>query len=401
VEPSVREFIEALIQIPELSVTGYQIQSQAVLIFVEVQVRVGQCGQCGAITREIHQYIDRKVRHLPVVGKPCYLIFQEYQFLCRLCRHTWVGPLAFLSPNQLYTKAYEQYVAERCREHSWQRVSALENLGYDAVEGIYKRVLQGKLSEREGLGVRVLGIDEIAQHKGHRDFVCVLSDIERGKVIEVLKSRTKAALETYFDGLRPSQRAAIEVVSIDMWEAYADVARTKVPQAAIVVDRFHVMKNLQEKMQDARRAAQRQLPKTTRDELKGLRWLLVRNYAELDAEERQKLPRAFEIWPELATLHGLKEEFRAFYERKNRRTAIRALETWIAKVQQTGHKALLKFVETVRRWEQEILTYFDERITNGFVEGTNNKIKLIKRRAFGFRNFENFRYRILHECGGL
>jgi len=86
VEPSAREFIEALIQIPELSVTGYQIQSQAVLIFVEVQVRVGQCGQCGAITREIHQYIDRKVRHLPVVGKPCYLIFQEYQWICRKFR---------------------------------------------------------------------------------------------------------------------------------------------------------------------------------------------------------------------------------------------------------------------------------------------------------------------------
>lgn len=106
-EPSAREFIEALIQIPELSVTGYQIQTQAVLIFVEVQVRVGQCAQCGAITREINQYIDRKVRHLPVAGKPCYLMFQEPQFFCRPCRHTWVGPLDFLSPNQLYTKAYE------------------------------------------------------------------------------------------------------------------------------------------------------------------------------------------------------------------------------------------------------------------------------------------------------
>jgi transposase len=179
------------------------------------------------------------------------------------------------------------------------------------------------------------------------------------------------------------------------------VARAKVPQATIVVDRFHVMKNLQEKLQDARRAAQRQLPKATRQELKGLRWLLVRNYDELDAEDRQKLQRAFEIWPELATLHGLKEEFRAFYERKNRRTAIHALHMWIVKVQQTGHKALLKFLETVRRWEHQILAYFDERITNGFVEGTNNKIKLIKRRAFGFRKFENFRYRILHECGGL
>ena len=191
------------------------------------------------------------------------------------------------------------------------------------------------------------------------------------------------------------------MVSIDMWAADAEVARPKVPQAAIVVDRFHVMQHLQEKRQDARRAAQRPLPNATWDELQGWRWLLGRHDDGLDAEDRQKRQRACEIWPELAVLHGLKEEFRAFYERKTRRTAIGALDTWIAKVQRTGHKALLKFVETVRRWEQEILTYFDERITNGFVEGTNNKIKLIKRRAFGFRNFENFRYRILHECGGL
>jgi len=106
-EPSAREFIEALIQMPEWSVSGDQIQSQAVLIFVEVQVRVGRCATCGAITREIHQDIDRKVRHLPVAGKPCDLLCQAYQCFCRPCRHTWIGPLAFLSPNQLYTKADE------------------------------------------------------------------------------------------------------------------------------------------------------------------------------------------------------------------------------------------------------------------------------------------------------
>jgi len=292
-------------------------------------------------------------------------------------------------------------VAEQCREHRWPRVSPLEDLGDDAVEGIYTRVLQRKLSAREGLEVRVLGLDEIAPHQGHRDVVCVLSDIERGKVMEVLPSRTTAMLEAYCDGLRPQQRAAIEVVSIDLWAADADVARMQGPRAAIVVDRFQVMQNLQAKRQDARRAAQRQRPQAMRAELQGWRWLLVRHDADLDAEDRQQRQRAFAIWPALALRHGLKEEFRAFYERKHRRTAIRALDTWIAKVQQTGHKALLKCVETVRRWEQEILTYVDERITNGFVEGTHNKIKLIKRRAFGFRNFENFRYRILHECGGL
>jgi hypothetical protein len=107
-----------LIQIRELSVTGYQIQFHAVLIFAEGQVRVGQCGQWRAVTREIRQYLDRKVRHLPVAGKACDLLFQEYQCLCQLYRHTWVGPLALLSPNQLYTTVYEPYVAERCRGRS-------------------------------------------------------------------------------------------------------------------------------------------------------------------------------------------------------------------------------------------------------------------------------------------
>jgi len=90
---------------PEWSVTGDQIQSQAVLIVVEVQVRVGQCGPCGAITREIHQSIERTVRHRPVVGKPCSLLFQAYPLRCRRCRPTWVGPLACLSPNPVSTKA--------------------------------------------------------------------------------------------------------------------------------------------------------------------------------------------------------------------------------------------------------------------------------------------------------
>jgi transposase len=174
-----------------------------------------------------------------------------------------------------------------------------------------------------------------------------------------------------------------------------------VPQAAIVGDRFPVLQHLPEQRQAARRAAHRQLPQATREALQGWRWLRVRHDDGLDAEARQQRPRAFAIGPELAVRPGLKEECRAFSERQQRRTAIRALDTWSATVQQPGHKALLKGVETVRRWEQEILTSFAERLTNGFVDGTNTQIKRSKRRAFGFRTFENFRYRILHECAGL
>jgi transposase len=203
-------------------------------------------------------------------------------------------------------------VAARCREHRGPRVSTVEDLGYEAVAGIDTRVLQRQLSAREGREVRVLGLDASAQHTGHRDGVCVLSDIARGKVIAVLPSRTTAMLAAYCAGLRPPQRAALEGVAIDRGAAEADGARRKVPRAAIVVDRVHVMKHLPAQRQDARRAAPRQLPQAMRDALQGWRWRRVRHDADLDAEARQQRQRAFAIWPELARLHGLKEECRAF-----------------------------------------------------------------------------------------
>lgn len=186
------------------------------------------------------------------------------------------------------------------------------------------------------------------------------------------------------DGLRPQQRAAIAVVARDRWAAEADVARLQGPRAALVVDCCQVLQHRHAQRPDARRAAHRQRPHALRAARQGWRWRLGRHAAALDAAARPKRPRAGEIWPELA-----------------RRTASRALDTGITTVQPTGHQTLLKWVETVRRWEQELLTEVDERITNGCVDGTHNNITLIKRRAFGFRNVENFRSRILHACGGL
>jgi hypothetical protein len=219
VEPRARECIEALSQMPEWSVPGSQLQTQAVRICVEVQVRVGPCAHGGALTREITQDIDRQVRPLPVAGQPCSLMCQEPQLCCRPGRHPWGGALDLLSPHQLSTKADAPDVAARGREHRWQRVSALETLGDEAVAGLDTRVLQRTLSMREGLEVRVVGLDAIAPHTGPRDGVCVLSAIARGQGIEVLNRRTKAALAASVDGRLPQQRAASAVVASALWAA--------------------------------------------------------------------------------------------------------------------------------------------------------------------------------------
>ena len=176
--------------------------------------------------------------------------------------------------------------------------------------------------------------------------------------------------------------------------------KKQLPQAQIVADRFHVMKNLNEQLTKARRQIQRQADEATVEALKGSRWLLVRNRDTLTEEQGQQLLTAISADDDLRQAYLLKEEFRFIFERiHDRERARRFLMAWIFKVQQTNNKYLLAFVKTLQNWWSEILNYFDERITNGFVEGMNRAIRSIIWRACGFRNFENFRLQVLAEHG--
>jgi len=248
--------------------------------------------------------------------------------------------------------------------------------------------------------VRVLGIDEIALKKRHKQYALVLSDLQRHTVIAVLPDRSKTTLEAWFETLSSAERKAIRVVSIDMWNAYRQAVRHKLPQAQLVADRFHVVKQLNERLTQMRRAIQQQADEETRQVLKGSRWLLVHNRADLSDEEESTLQEVLAASPQLRTLYLLKEEFHTIGEKiHDRAQAERFLRAWIWKAQQTGDRFLLKFVNTLRNWWEEILNYFEERITNGFVEGINRAIRALINRAYGFRNFINFRLHVLAQHG--
>jgi transposase len=228
----------------------------------------------------------------------------------------------------------------------------------------------------------------------------VLSDLERRCVIAVLPERSKEHLEQWFDGLSTAERGAIRVVSIDMWAPYRQAVRAKLPQAQLVADRFHVMKQLNERLTQMRRSIQRRADEATRQALKGSRWLLVKNRDQLTLEEGARLLAVFEASPELRTLYLLKEEFRLICEKAHdRQQAERFLRAWVWKAEHTGDRFLRKFVKTLRNWWNEILNYFNDRVTNGFVEGINRAIRVIINRAYGYRNFENFRLQILAQHG--
>jgi len=231
--------------------------------------------------------------------------------------------------------------------------------------------------------------------------VLVLSDLERRCVITVLADRSKESLDAYLATWSEQTRAAVEEVALDLWQPYHLAVAALLPIARISADRFHVMKNLNDQVTAARRQIQRAAPESEKAQLKGCRWLLVKNEENLTEAEQAKLVLLSEVSPALKQLHSLKEEFRSIFETApSRSTAAVELAKWIEQAEQSGLKGLAKFVGTLRNWWDVILNYFHNHLTSGFVEGMNNKLKVIKRSGFGYRNFEHFRLRVLMECGG-
>jgi transposase len=232
--------------------------------------------------------------------------------------------------------------------------------------------------------VKVLCCDEIAPHKGHGHYQLVIYAPELGIVLDLLADRLKESLERWFDQRGAEWCAQVEVFCADMWDGYHQAAVAKLPNARQVVDHFHVIKNLSEAVSKTRRTIQKQLGDESKVMLKNARWLLLKNPAHLSDEEKVNLDRILAVSPELSTCYQLKEDFRQWFNKaQSIETAATALDAWLRRVYDTPYKALHAFADTVTRWRERILNFFDGRYTNAFAEGVNLKIKLILRRGFG------------------
>lgn len=380
---------------------AYDAWSERLLLNCEPTWEVAVCSVCQQVSAHPHQYQRRLVRDLPLSGNRCYLEFDQRRFKCEHCRRPFSEVWEAIAPHARYTQRYGDYLFDACRDTSIQAVSQREQIGYKTVEGLFYRYAQAQDQARAFHVVERLGLDEIALRKGHDAFVLVLSELGKGMVLTVLPERTKEALEAYFDTWTPAQREAVTDVATDLWQPYRLAVEAKLPNARLNADRFHVMKNLNEQVTTTRREIQRRAPAAEKAQLKGARWLVVKNQDNLSPPEKTKLDAMLARSPTLKTLHTLKEEFRAIFETAaDRTTASHALTEWISRVEAVALQPLAKFVTTLRNWWDPILNYFTDHLTSGCVEGLNNKIKLIKRRAYGYRNFEHFRLRLIVECSG-
>jgi transposase len=392
-----------LLDLPGLRVTRleYNDLQHQLHVFCQHTTQLAWCPTCQHPSTAVHQYRQRALRDLPWAGKLCLLELVTRRFWCETCQCPFREELDWLARNSRLTRRYRQFVFAQCRRTSLQAVHHQERLGYKTVERLYYDLAAQEPQTAAAPAVRKLGIDEFALKKGHDQFALALSNLETGSVITVLADRKKETLEAHFATWTKQQREAVTEVAMDLWEPYAQAVAAYLPHAAIVADRFHVMKHLNDQVSAARRDLQRDLPEEAKQTLKGCRWLLVRNEVDLSPADKAKLQRMFVQAPALGQLHALKEDFRAIFETEADREGAKArLERWMTTVETSGLTKLTKFVGTLRRRFEHILNYFPHRLTSGMVEGLNNKVKVIKRCAYGFRNFAHFALRIQIECDG-
>ena len=400
------ETLNELLGIPELVVTEYAFEQQGGVAIVHIICQhvhdVAVCPECGELSTTEHDHEMRCVRHLDIWGKMTMLHFPARRFDCPKCQKPFTEKLPWIDKQRRQTNAFERHIYRQCQQASKSAVAKKEHLHYKTVSQIFDRWARRAERNHHRPVVRRLGVDEIALKKRHRQYALVLSDLDRCHVIDVLPERTQKAFTQWLDNLKATERAAIQVVAMDMWRPYRDVVRLTLPHAEIVADRFHVMKQLNNRLSQIRRHLQRNADEQTRQALKGTRWLLVKNRADLTADEETRLQAALAASPTLRHAYLLKATFRTICEKiRDRERAQRFLSAWVYQAEASGIIPLRKFANTLCNWWSEFLNYFHDRVTSGIVEGLNNGIRYIIRRACGYHVFDHFRLQVLVEHGGL
>jgi transposase len=371
-------------------------QDGRVIFTIEQAPEDCRCPVCGAREVTSRGHVWRRFRSLPIGSRPTAVVLPIPRVECLHCGLVRQVKVPFADPSRSYTKSFERYVLELSHSMTILDVARHLGVGWDTIKDIPKRDLSRRYAKPKLKPLRFIAIDEIAVAKGHR-YLTVVMDLESGAVVFVGDGKGADALKPFWKRLRPSG-AKIEAVAMDMSAAYRQAVTTHLRQAKIVFDHFHVIKLFNDKLSDFRRALYREATDVMhKDVFKGTRWLLLKNPENLDdkKDERRRLEEALALNKPLATAYSMKEDLRRFWEQPGKQFATTFLDGWIRRAEASGIKILQRMAKTLAAHRSGLLAYYDVMITSGKMEGTNNKIKTMKRQAYGFRDLEFFKLKIL------
>jgi transposase len=392
--------IQFPLDLPEVQVLKTEVTAAGhLLITVESTLEGTRCRRCGREIREPHSH-DRplRLRHLPVLEHPVYIEIRPKRYRCPYCpdHPTTTQRCSGYEPNSPHTRAFEQQVLRSLINSTVSDVSRKLRLGEEAVEGILDRQVAQTVDWASLKALGVLGLDEIALTKGHRDFVTIVSARPPSgelAVLAVLPDRCKETVKSFLASIPERLKATVRRVCTDMYDGYIHAVREALPRARVVIDRFHVAKAYRGCADHLRHASipQQELKRLKAERpaaeyaaLKGTLWLFRKPWADLSPEERQKLDRLFGHAPALKAAHTLREVLTLIFDQPLSKARAREyLQAWSSLVQDSGLTCFDSFLTTLDERLDEITHDFLDRQSSGFVEGLNNKIKVLKRRCYG------------------
>jgi len=355
-----------------------------------------RCSACGSPEVVLRGQAERRFRSLPIGSRPVMLVVPIPRVGCQACGMIRQVAIGFAQSRRTYTRSFARYALELSRLMTIKDVADHLEVSWEVVKEIQKEDLERRFSQPRLKDLKHIAIDEISIGKGHR-YLTIVLDLDSGAVVHVGDGKGGDSLEDFWKRLRRSG-AKVKAVATDMSPAYIDAVTTQLPQAILVFDRFHVMKLFNDKLSDLRRDLYREATDQLHKEvLKGTRWLLLKRPDNLDPKrnEPQRLQEALRINQPLAAAYYLKEQLSEVWEQEDQDTAQAFLLDWIGQAETSGIRQLIRFAKTLRLHAYGILAWYDYPISTGPLEGTNNKIKTMQRQAYGFRDPEFLKLKIL------
>lgn len=382
------------------SVTKTQVEDQVLYTYVEPQPHRVCCSSCKSKDVIRRGSSERMLQSLPIGNKVTYVVATLPRVECRSCGVVRQIQIGLADHRRSYTHAFERYALGLVKLMTIKDAAQHVGVGWDKIKDMQKRYLQRHYSNPPLKGVRRIGIDEICVGRGYR-FMTLVLDLDSGAILFAGKGKNAAALKPFWRRLRYSG-AKIEAVAMDLSRAFQKAVEDNLPDAEVIFDRFHVIKLYNEKLTALRRELHRQATEDLkRDVLKGTRWLLLKNHENLDPVKGEpgRLKEALKLNESLAAAYYLKDDLNQLWEQDSAFAAQLKIYDWYHQAMASGVRHCQEFARTLLAHAHGILAWYKHPISNGQVEGTNNKIKTMNRQHYGLRDQEFFILKLyqLHE----
>ena len=398
--------------IPNIRVLKTEIGERGEIIITIESTKSGTtCRKCGKWILKLHgqeEWIT--IRHLPVFGRASFLRYRPRRYQCQDCEGhpTTTEKLDWHDSNSPHSFAYDNHILLQLVNSTVEDVRLKAGLSYDSVAGTLKRRIESNIDWTGIADIQVLGLDEIALKKGQRDYVTLVTgrlSNDEIVILGVLPGHEKAEVVEFLRSIPLRILQKVQSVCCDLWEAYTEATREELPNARIVIDRFHVAKHYRQAADQIRKQEllrlKQTLPKTEYQTLQGSFHAFRKNAKDINKEERRILRRFFQHSALAKQAYILREQLTAIFEMNlSKKQAQAKILRWIQHVQKSGLHCFDNFLKLLAAWWEEITNYFIQRENSGFVEGFNNKVKVLKRRCYGIFNLKHLFQRIYLDLHG-